>query len=363
MNEPAPTPRQESSHRRLRPPPGQGETLRGEWQRSTGQRVNEDDLRRQGFRRGLGASLGRARPHRRRRRVLRAAQMGGPAPKPAAAPTAAVAPKAEEAAGREEGTRLRGAGQGQAGSGGNARRHRRAIAEAQRRGPRLNGAAEDFSRREPHCWPRAIRISPRVSTTCDGTEIQRDPTACSMPSSSARRSARRAIEGRRDGAARRSLRRCARRPSSWLRRSIRTIKSPRGLEARQDTRSSAGVAHRPRSGRRRKATRPSRRTISARRWRSTPRPFAPAKAWREFRRDRRPMLSRARWRKVTPHSPRPITRKRARHSKPPRRIRPDAPEIAAGLAPDRTGTTHRRDRRQVAERAGSWKRRRSGPMR
>lgn len=41
----------------LRPPPGQGEPLRGEWQRTTGPRVNEDDLRRQGFRRGLGASL------------------------------------------------------------------------------------------------------------------------------------------------------------------------------------------------------------------------------------------------------------------------------------------------------------------
>ncbi|GFE89144.1 serine/threonine-protein kinase [Steroidobacter agaridevorans] len=41
----------------LRPPPGQGEPLRSEWQRTTGPRVNEDDLRRQGFRRGLGASL------------------------------------------------------------------------------------------------------------------------------------------------------------------------------------------------------------------------------------------------------------------------------------------------------------------
>jgi tetratricopeptide (TPR) repeat protein len=40
----------------LRPPPGQGEPLRGEWQRTTGPRVNEDDLRRQGFRRGLGAA-------------------------------------------------------------------------------------------------------------------------------------------------------------------------------------------------------------------------------------------------------------------------------------------------------------------
>ncbi|WP_129776330.1 serine/threonine-protein kinase [Peristeroidobacter soli] len=41
----------------MRPPPGQGETLRSEWQRTTGPRVSEDDLRRQGFRRGLGASL------------------------------------------------------------------------------------------------------------------------------------------------------------------------------------------------------------------------------------------------------------------------------------------------------------------
>lgn len=41
----------------LRPPPGQGEPLRGEWQRTPAARVSEDDLRRQGFRRGLGASL------------------------------------------------------------------------------------------------------------------------------------------------------------------------------------------------------------------------------------------------------------------------------------------------------------------
>ncbi len=41
----------------LRPPPGQGEPLRSEWQRNAGPRVNEDELRRQGFRRGLGASL------------------------------------------------------------------------------------------------------------------------------------------------------------------------------------------------------------------------------------------------------------------------------------------------------------------
>lgn len=41
----------------LRPPPGQSEPLRGEWQRTPAARVSEDDLRRQGFRRGLGASL------------------------------------------------------------------------------------------------------------------------------------------------------------------------------------------------------------------------------------------------------------------------------------------------------------------
>lgn len=41
----------------LRPPPGQGEPLRGEWQRTAGRRIDEEDLRRQGFRRGLGASL------------------------------------------------------------------------------------------------------------------------------------------------------------------------------------------------------------------------------------------------------------------------------------------------------------------
>ncbi|HEY0681571.1 MAG TPA: protein kinase [Steroidobacter sp.] len=41
----------------LRPPPGQGEPLRSEWQRNAGPRVSEDELRRQGFRRGLAASL------------------------------------------------------------------------------------------------------------------------------------------------------------------------------------------------------------------------------------------------------------------------------------------------------------------
>ncbi len=59
MNEPAPD---KSASVRIEPPglrlpPGQGEPLRGEWQRTTGPRVSEDDLRRQGFRRGLGASL------------------------------------------------------------------------------------------------------------------------------------------------------------------------------------------------------------------------------------------------------------------------------------------------------------------
>lgn len=54
MNEPAPIKIEPPG---LRPPPGQGEPLRGEWQRSSGKRVDEEELRRQGFRRGLGASL------------------------------------------------------------------------------------------------------------------------------------------------------------------------------------------------------------------------------------------------------------------------------------------------------------------
>jgi hypothetical protein len=41
----------------LRPPPGQGEPLRGEWRRTTGPRISEAELRRQSFRRGLAASL------------------------------------------------------------------------------------------------------------------------------------------------------------------------------------------------------------------------------------------------------------------------------------------------------------------
>jgi tetratricopeptide (TPR) repeat protein len=58
MNEPAPDkPTVRIEPPGLRAPPGQGEPLRGEWQRTTGPRVTEADLRRQGFRRGLGASL------------------------------------------------------------------------------------------------------------------------------------------------------------------------------------------------------------------------------------------------------------------------------------------------------------------
>lgn len=58
MNEPA----SDKSSIRIEPPglrlpPGQGEPLRGEWQRNAGPRVTEAELRRQGFRRGLGASL------------------------------------------------------------------------------------------------------------------------------------------------------------------------------------------------------------------------------------------------------------------------------------------------------------------
>lgn len=41
----------------LRTPPGQGEPLRSEWRRNAGPSVNEQAPRRQGFRRGLGASL------------------------------------------------------------------------------------------------------------------------------------------------------------------------------------------------------------------------------------------------------------------------------------------------------------------
>lgn len=54
MNEPAPIKIEPPG---LRPPPGQGEPLRGEWQRSNAKRVSEDELRRQGFRRGLGAAV------------------------------------------------------------------------------------------------------------------------------------------------------------------------------------------------------------------------------------------------------------------------------------------------------------------
>ena len=54
MNEPAPIKIQPPG---MRPPPGQGEPLRGEWQRTTERRASEDELRSQGFRRGLGAAL------------------------------------------------------------------------------------------------------------------------------------------------------------------------------------------------------------------------------------------------------------------------------------------------------------------
>jgi eukaryotic-like serine/threonine-protein kinase len=40
----------------IRPPAGQGEALRGEWRRASGTSASADELRRQGFRRGLGAA-------------------------------------------------------------------------------------------------------------------------------------------------------------------------------------------------------------------------------------------------------------------------------------------------------------------
>jgi serine/threonine protein kinase len=56
VNQPTPNP----APIRVEPPstrvPGQSEPLRGEWQRSTAQRASADELRRQGFRRGLGAA-------------------------------------------------------------------------------------------------------------------------------------------------------------------------------------------------------------------------------------------------------------------------------------------------------------------
>jgi tetratricopeptide (TPR) repeat protein len=56
VNQPAPSP----TPIRVEPPstrvPGQGEPLRGEWQRSSTRSASADELRQQGFRRGLGAA-------------------------------------------------------------------------------------------------------------------------------------------------------------------------------------------------------------------------------------------------------------------------------------------------------------------
>lgn len=64
MNEPVPNPSEpirpaslKIEPPGLRPPPGQSEPLRGEWQRAGASRITEDELRRQGFRRGLGAAI------------------------------------------------------------------------------------------------------------------------------------------------------------------------------------------------------------------------------------------------------------------------------------------------------------------
>jgi eukaryotic-like serine/threonine-protein kinase len=53
MNEPAPIKIEPPGLR----PSGHSEPLRGEWQRTSGGRATEDELRRQGFRRGLGAAV------------------------------------------------------------------------------------------------------------------------------------------------------------------------------------------------------------------------------------------------------------------------------------------------------------------
>src|SRR5262249_5971973 len=56
VNQPAPSP----APVRVEPPgwrgPGRGEPLGGEWQRSRAQAASADELRRQGFRKGLGAA-------------------------------------------------------------------------------------------------------------------------------------------------------------------------------------------------------------------------------------------------------------------------------------------------------------------
>ena len=59
-----------------RTPSTQSEPLRGEWQRSAPQRSSADDLRRQGFRRGLAAASVVVGPCRCRCRVLRVATLG-----------------------------------------------------------------------------------------------------------------------------------------------------------------------------------------------------------------------------------------------------------------------------------------------
>jgi serine/threonine protein kinase len=60
VNQPTPNPAPTATPIRVEPPstrvPGQGEPLRGEWQRSTAQNTSAEELRKQGFRRGLGAA-------------------------------------------------------------------------------------------------------------------------------------------------------------------------------------------------------------------------------------------------------------------------------------------------------------------
>jgi hypothetical protein len=86
----------------LRPPVAQGEPLRGEWRRSTGPGHDANDLRRQGFRRGLGAAaIGLGLVGIAIVFVILPRWVGEPQPKPAykqaaSAPAPAPAPAVEK---------------------------------------------------------------------------------------------------------------------------------------------------------------------------------------------------------------------------------------------------------------------------
>ena len=189
-------------------------------------RASDDELRRQGFRRGLGAAAHGARHLSAsawcssRCRAGSATTASRPAaPHVAARSRLSPRPRKKEAGFRRAGAR-------QAAGGGTARRHRRALAEARRARRRSMGRRGIHARHSTN-WRPATRISQRASTRTAVAALHQHRAVADDAGEARRRSARRAAEGWREGAERRPVRRCQGRIRAGAARSSRRIRSRR----------------------------------------------------------------------------------------------------------------------------------------